>query len=155
MFRQHAVHSPESDLLCAPHEIVTRSQRAEDVHVVQLMGELDKDSAPAFEAELKRVEATDARQIVVDLSGLTFIGSDGLKVFIHANARLRGTNRLLLVRGNDEVQSTFEVSGLVSRLPFDDHGGPQREPPASARVESVGTHIVVSRPVHAWPRGGR
>jgi anti-sigma B factor antagonist len=155
MFRQHAVHSPESDLLCAPHEIVIRSQRAGDVHVVSLTGELDKDSAPAFEAELKRVEATDARQIVVDLSALTFIGSDGLKVFIHVNARLRGTNRLLLVRGNDEVHSTFEVSGLVSRLPFEDHGGTQREPPQSTLVEPVGTHIVVSRPVHAWPRGNR
>lgn len=155
MFRQHAVHSPESDLLCAPHEIVIRSERAGDVSIVQLTGELDKDSAPAFEAELKRVEATDVRQIVVDLSGLTFIGSDGLKVFIHANARLRDTNRLLLVRGNDEVHGTFEVSGLVSRLPFDDPGGPQREPPAVPCAAPVGTHIVVSSPVHAWPRGIR
>jgi anti-sigma B factor antagonist len=154
MFRQHAVHSPESDLLCAPQEIVIRSQRAGDVHVISPAGDLDKDSAPALDAELKRVEATDARQIVVDLGGLTFIGSDGLKVFIHAHARSRGTNRLLLVRGNDEVQSTFEVSGLLSRLPFDEAGTP-REPPPSMPVEPAGTHIVVSQPVRAWARGCR
>ena len=153
MFRQHVVHSREGQLLCAPHELVIGSQRVGDAHVVQLSGELDKDSAPAFEAELKRVEATDARHIVVDLSGLTFIGADGLKVFIHANTRSRGAgDRLILVRGNDEVQSTFEVAGLLSRLPFDDHR--VASPPAT-RGELVGTHIVVSRPVRKWIRGGR
>jgi anti-anti-sigma factor len=152
MFRQHVVHSPEGELLCAAHELVIRSQRAGDVHVVRLAGPLDKDSAPEFEAELKRVEATDARQIIVDLGGLTFIGSDGLKVFIHANARSRDDgNRLLLVRGSDEVQSTFEVSGLLSRLPFEDH----REPRPSVQGEPARAHIVVSRPVHEWARGGR
>jgi anti-anti-sigma factor len=152
MFRQHVVHSPEGELLCAAHELVIRSQRAGDVHVVRLAGPLDKDSAPEFEAELKRVEATDARQIIVDLSGLTFIGSDGLKVFIHANARSRVEgNRLMLVRGSDEVQSTFEVSGLLSRLPFEDH----REPRPFVRREPARAQIVVSRPVHEWTRGGR
>ena len=152
MFRQHTFHSPEGDLLCAPRELVIRSKRDGDVHVVQLVGELDKDSAPRFEAELKRVEATDAREIIVDLSGLTFIGSDGLKVFIHANARSRdGAGRLMLVRGSDEVQSTFEMSGLLSRLPFDD----DREPNPPTHGEPARVHIVVSRPVHEWAGGGR
>jgi anti-sigma B factor antagonist len=152
MFRQHAVHSLEGELLCAPRELGIRSQRDGDVHVVQLIGELDKDSAPTFEAELKRVEAGDAREIIVDLSGLTFIGSDGLKVFIHANARSREDgNRLRLIRGSDEVQSTFEMSGLLSRLPFDGH----REPRPAPHDELARAHIVVSRPVHEWAGGGR
>lgn len=152
MFRQHAVHSLEGDLLCAPRELAIRSQRDGDVHVVQLIGELDKDSAPAFEAELKRVEASDAREIIVDLSGLTFIGSDGLKVFIHANARSReGGNRLMLVRGSAEVQSTFEMSGLLSRLPF--HGDRELRPATHGDLD--GAQIVVSRPVHEWAGGGR
>jgi anti-sigma B factor antagonist len=152
MFRQHTVHSPEGDLLCAPRELVIRSQRDGDVHVVRLIGELDKDSAPRFEAELKRAEATDAQEIIVDLSGLTFIGSDGLKVLIHANARSRdGGNRLVLVRGSDEVQSTFEMSGLLSRLPFDD----DREQIPPTNGESARVNIVVSRPVHEWAGGGR
>ena len=151
MFRQQAVHSPEGELLGARHELAIRSQRAGDVHVVQPIGELDKDSAPAFEAELKRVEASDVQQIIVDLSGLVFIGSDGLKVFIHASARSRGDgDRLMLVRGSDEVRSTFEVSGLLSRLPFADR--PRRP---AGHDEPERAHIVVSRPVHEWPGGGR
>ena len=152
MFRQHAVHSTEGAVLHAPRELVIRSQRAGDVHLVQLVGELDRDSAPAFEAELKRVEATDAGQIIVDLGGLAFIGSDGLKVFIHANARSRRSgNRLTLARASHAVQSTFEVAGLLSRLPFDDARVAKR----STRGEPARAQIVVSRPVHTWARGGR
>lgn len=81
------------------------------------------NTAQAFEDELKRVEGTDAREIIVDLSGLQSIGSDGLKTFIQANARSRrGGNRLMLVRGPDQVQKTFETTGLITRLPFADYG---------------------------------
>ena len=98
------------------------------------------------------MEASDAREIIVDLSGLTFIGSDGLKVFIHANARSRQSgNRLMLVRGSDEVQSTFEMSGLLSRLPFDGC----RETRSAAHGDRARAHIVVSRPVHKWAGGVR
>jgi anti-anti-sigma factor len=89
--------------------------------VVQLTGELDMDTATRFEDELMRVEATDAREIIVDLGGLQHMGSDGLKAFIRANARSRDDgNRLMLVRCPDIVQQVFETSGMLSRLPFAD-----------------------------------
>jgi anti-anti-sigma factor len=148
MFRQHADHSREGELLCAPQELIIRSEIDGAVHVLKLSGELDKDSAPRFEAVLKHVEATDVEEIVVDLSGLRFIGSDGLKVFIHANARSRaGGKRLMLVRGNDEVQGTFETAGLLSRLPFDGVRELLRPPTCSKPARA---QLVVSRPVQAW-----
>jgi anti-sigma B factor antagonist len=148
MFRQHADHSREGEVLCAPQELVIRSERKGAAHVVKLSGELDKDSAPRFETVLKRVEMTDAREIIVDLSALTFIGSDGLKVFIHANARSRGGGkRLMLIRGNDEVQRTFETAGLLSRLPFDGARELLRPPP---HLKPARAQLVVSRPVQAW-----
>jgi anti-anti-sigma factor len=148
MFRQHADQPREGELLCAPQELVIRSERDGTVHVVKLSGELDKDSAPRFEAVLKRAEMTDAREIIVDLGGLTFIGSDGLKVFIHANARSRGGGkRLMLIRGNDEVQRTFETAGLLSRLPFDGARELLRPP---TRRKPARAQLVVSRPVQAW-----
>lgn len=113
MFRRHVVHSQE--------RLTIRSECHGHAHVLQLIGELDMNTAPAFENELKRVEDTEARQIIVDLSWLKLIGCDGLKILIHANARLRDAgNRLVLVRGADQVQRTFEMTGLISRLPFAD-----------------------------------
>lgn len=116
MFRRHAAHTREG-------ELIIHSDRDGHAHVVQLIGELDMHTARAFEDELKRVESTDALQIVIDLRRLRSIGADGLKAFIHANARSRrGGNRLTLVRGSDRVQKTFETTGLISRLPFADYG---------------------------------
>jgi anti-sigma B factor antagonist len=149
MFRPHAVHPQEGELIRSPQRLAIRSKRTGAVHVVQLIGELDMSTAQEFENELKRVEATDVTEIVVDLSGLKFIGSDGLKAFIHASARSRlGDNRLRLVRGPDAVQRTFETSGLVSRLPFanDDE---LRSPWYG---QSRDAQLVVSRPVQEWPR---
>lgn len=149
MFRPHAVHPQEGELICNLQRLAIRSQRNGRVHVVQLIGELDMSTAQEFEDELKRVEATDAEEIIVDLSGLKFIGSDGLKAFIHASARSRlGDNRLRLVRGPDAVQKTFETTGLVSRLPFanDDE---LRSP---WHGQSPSAQLVVSRPVQEWPR---
>jgi anti-anti-sigma factor len=81
------------------------------------------DTAQAFEDELKRAEATAAHEVVVDLSGLDFIAADGLKVLIQANARSRGGGKqLVLVRGPQQVQATFEMTGLLSQLPFVDYG---------------------------------
>jgi anti-anti-sigma factor len=105
----------------APQPLTIRSERDGHAHVVQLIGELDMNTAQAFDDELKRVEATTARTIVVDLGGLECIGSDGLKVLILASARSRhGDHRLMLLRGPDHVQQTFEMTGLLSRLPFVD-----------------------------------
>ena len=149
MFRPHAVQPQEGELIRSPQRLAIRSKRTGAVHVVQLIGELDMSTAQEFEDELKRVEATDATEIIVDLSGLKFIGSDGLKAFIHASARSRlGDNRLRLVRGPDAVQKTFETSGLVSRLPFanvDELRSPWHGQSPDAR-------LIVSRPVQEWLR---
>jgi anti-sigma B factor antagonist len=152
MFRQHAVHPREGEVLCAAQALVISSERDGDAYVIKLIGELDKDSAPGFAATLKRVEASDADEIVVDLSGLRFIGSDGLKVLIHANARSRdGGKRLMLVRGTDEVQRTFETAGLLSRLPFEDDREP-RSTPEPRNPPMV--QLIMCSPVQEWPGSG-
>lgn len=147
MFRQHAVHSREREVLCAAEQLIIRSERDGHAHVIELIGELDMHTAEVFENELKRVEGTDAGEIIVDLRGLKSIGADGLKTFIHASARSRRDgNRLLLVHGPDQVQKTFEMTGLLSRLPFAGHGdvrSPSHSPRSRARV-------VVSRPIRDW-----
>ncbi len=120
LFGRNAVRSRQGELR-RDQQLTIRSERDGHTHVVQLIGELGVDTARAFEDELKRVEATEAREIIVDLSALKSINSDGLRAFIHANARSRRAgNRLMLVRGPDQVHKTFETTGLLPRLPFAD-----------------------------------
>jgi anti-sigma B factor antagonist len=97
------------------------SQRDGSVHVIALFGELDLAAADTVDRELRRVEATDASSIVVDLSGLTFMDSTGARLVWQADVRSRaGANRLRLRRGPRAVQRVFEISGIADLLPFAD-----------------------------------
>ena len=102
-------------------ELSLTSKRDGGVHVIALFGELDLATADSAEQELRRVEATDADAIVVDLSGLTFMDSSGARLLLQAHARERANaNRLKLRRGPLAVQRVFEISGIADMLPFTD-----------------------------------
>ena len=65
------------------------------------------------------VEATDAKPIVLDLSGLDFIDSTGVQLVIMADARSRAdSNRLSLLRPSHGVFRVFVICGVADRLPF-------------------------------------
>jgi anti-anti-sigma factor len=97
------------------------SARDGDLHTVELEGELDLATAPDVEEELERVEASDAKAIVLDLSGLTFIDSTGIRLVLAADRRSRAdSNRLTLLRGTPAVQRAFEISGVAPLIWFAD-----------------------------------
>jgi anti-anti-sigma factor len=123
------------------------SFRDGDAHVVVLEGELDLATMETVERALERAGGTDARLIVVDLRKLEFIDCSGLRVVWAAHQR--EGERLVLVRGPDQVQRVFEISGLTTVLPFVD------EPPnvdGAKRFERGATrpgqdHVCTSRGV--------
>ncbi|HTN24858.1 MAG TPA: STAS domain-containing protein [Solirubrobacteraceae bacterium] len=101
--------------------LTVRSQRDGVLHTIRLEGELDLATADELERELLRVEGSDARSIVLDLSALEFIDSTGVRVLFQAGERSRAdANRLALLRGPRAVQRVFELTGIQDRLPFAD-----------------------------------
>ena len=105
-----------------------RSQRRDDVHTIFLHGELDLLNAGAVEQELVRAESTDAATIVINLAGVTFIDSTGVRLLIMACARSR-TNRyrLELTQLSDEVRRVLAICGLLTNLPISNR---ERDDPA-------------------------
>jgi anti-sigma B factor antagonist len=84
---------------------------------IELDGELDIATTPGAEAELQRVEQSGPGVIVLDLRGLTFMDSTGLRLLVSADARARGgDHRLVIVRGPAPVQRVLELTGLDTRL---------------------------------------
>jgi anti-sigma B factor antagonist len=109
------------------HEFKMSSERDGDVHAIRLFGELDLATIDPVQRELERVEASDAPSIVIDLSGLVFMDSTGVRLLVGAHARSReASDRLTLLRGGPAVQHVLEVSGLDDQLPFAD----PRTPPS-------------------------
>lgn len=97
------------------------SQRDGDIHAIELRGEFDLAYAREVEQELKRVEASDAHSIILDLSGLRFLDSTGIRLILEAQARSqRDANRLVLLRAPHMVQRVFTIAGVEKMLPFAD-----------------------------------
>ena len=72
-------------------QLTVCSERDGVLHTISVQGELDLATADLLERELVRVEGSDALSIVLDLSGLTFVDSTGVRLLISAHARSRAT----------------------------------------------------------------
>lgn len=70
-------------------ELSIDSDREGGVHAIRLTGELDLATATALQRELDRAEAGDADPIVLDLSGLKFVDSSGVRLLVEASSRAR------------------------------------------------------------------
>jgi anti-anti-sigma factor len=95
------------------------SQRDGDRHVIALIGEFDLGGAASVDRALLDAEATDARQIELDLTGLAFMDSTRNRLIHEAHLRSRADgNRLVLTCGPGPVLRLFEMTAMIDRLPF-------------------------------------
>jgi anti-anti-sigma factor len=99
---------------------VQLKQQGERV-VVGAWGELDHSSAKEFEARLRQAIRGSAFGVMLDLGGVTFMDSPGLRVLISAAALAHGTGReLIVLRGSEQVKHVIETSGVQDLLPLTD-----------------------------------
>jgi len=82
-----------------------------------LSGELDLVSSPALDRAIGEQAESDVELVVVDLRGLEFMDSTGLHAVlrIHHDAHELG-RRFAVIRGPDQVQRLFELTGLTETL---------------------------------------
>ena len=93
------------------------SEAAGDHTVVVVTGELDLAVAPKLEACLGDLDLGPGDTLVVDLSGLEFLDSSGLRVLVVAHHRAEQEGfRFVLVRGPDPVARIFELTGIDQQL---------------------------------------
>ena len=96
-----------------------RSERQGDTQRVAPAGELDIATAGQLERELAAAAEGDAATILLDLSGLTFIDSTGLRIVLDCNERCGGSDgRLQIIAGTPAVDRLIDIVGLRDRLPL-------------------------------------
>jgi anti-sigma B factor antagonist len=85
--------------------------------IVALTGELDLAVAPKLESCLSDLDLGPGDTLVVDLSGLEFLDSSGLRVLVVAHQRAEHEGfRLVLVRGPAPVARIFELTRMDQQL---------------------------------------
>jgi|SRR5436190_20571830 len=103
-----------------PPEFAVRAEPVGSAYVVTPVGELDLGTVDELGATLAARPDT-CPHLVLDLSGLTFFDTSGMRLVIETlqDARRSGIS-LALVRGSEDVQRLFALAGMNDRLPFFD-----------------------------------
>jgi anti-sigma B factor antagonist len=97
------------------HLIVT-SRHGPDRVVVEVSGELDMLGAPELEAALGAIDFNGSQALVLDLRGVTFMDSTGLRLVFSARSRATERGRLFAVTPSSE-----QVQRLLSLTRLDEH----------------------------------
>ena len=91
------------------------------VEVVRFEGELDLDTAPSLCVRLAAARAkAAARAVVLDLSGMTFCDSQGLRALIgeQREMRIAGKRFGIIEPEEEDVQRIFDLAGVREMLQF-------------------------------------
>jgi anti-anti-sigma factor len=100
-----------------PFEV--RVERRGKTAILRLLGEFDIAGAGQLDACIKESSRNSPDEVVIDLSGVTFLDSRGLRSLIRT--RELGPEAgwsLKLVRGPEQVQKIFELTGLDAVFEF-------------------------------------
>jgi anti-sigma B factor antagonist len=85
--------------------------------VVRLQGELDMANAPLLKAAIEGADAEERSMLVLDMQGLEFIDSTGLRILLWARERCQeGGREFALTPGSQQVQRLLAVSGAGEHL---------------------------------------
>ena len=90
--------------------------RAEDVTVVRLAGELDLYNAPELREALVGLAAERPARLVLDLAEVEFVDSTALGVLIEARSRMENRKAFLLAAPGFETRRALQISGLDQHL---------------------------------------
>lgn len=83
--------------------------------VLVLSGRLDTTTAPELEQEVKAtLDGADA--LTLDLEGLEYISSAGLRVVLTAQKAMAKRNGMKVIHVNETVMDVFEVTGFSDIL---------------------------------------
>lgn len=83
--------------------------------IVEVAGRLDTTTAPALEKTICE-DVGEAKNLVLDLKGLEYISSAGLRVLLAAQKKLQQVGSMKLKNVYEDVMEVFEITGFADIL---------------------------------------
>lgn len=86
-----------------------------DTVIISPMETIDFVSAPDFEKSIEQ-NASDAAKLIIDMKGVDYISSAGLRAILFADNLMEGREGMVLRNVNDSVMEILDISGFTSEL---------------------------------------
>ena len=94
-----------------------RKENKEGIHVISVFGEIDAGSSIYLDNAFKEALENGEKKIATDLSGLEYISSAGLGVFISHLEEFKNNEVSLVLFGiSESVKQVFDILGLEKLL---------------------------------------
>ena len=90
-------------------------KRNMDVTTIELVGRLDTTTAPALDKTINE-DIADTKNLVLDIKGLEYISSAGLRVILSAQKRMQKIGSMKVVNVCEAVMEVFEMTGFADIL---------------------------------------
>lgn len=89
---------------------------------ITLTGRLDIPGTEAIALKLANLTSSPQRRIVLDISGVDFLASIGIRELISSakSLQMRGSKLVLMVGSNANVTKTLTVTGIDTLIPMFD-----------------------------------
>ena len=83
--------------------------------VIEVVGRLDTTSAPALEKAINK-DIGDAKNLVLDLKGVQYISSAGLRVLLGAQKKMQKIGSMKVTNVCEAVMEVLEMTGFADIL---------------------------------------
>jgi anti-anti-sigma factor len=123
-----------------------RINRAEDVAEVVLIGSLDSSWAPYLGDRLDEVVRTGAREVRLDMAGVSYLSSNGIALLVRYHRQMRQIGgRFRIVADSEAVGHVLALTGVAKMLRDEGPiaGAPAEAAPACATFERPGMTLQV------------
>src|SRR5271168_3932087 len=100
----------------AADPITTSVVHRKGVAVVSIGGEIDLSTAPAFEAVIAEALEEDPPALVLELSGVTFMASVGLRILAATQEEVGKSIQIAVVADNAAASRPMQLTGLDNVL---------------------------------------
>ena len=86
-----------------------------DEIIIEVVGRLDTLTAPALDKAINE-DIGDATRLVLDVKGMEYISSAGLRVILGAQKKMQKIGSMKVINVCPEVMDVFEMTGFADIL---------------------------------------
>lgn len=84
--------------------------------LITLQGDVDTKTAPSLLNTLTQIDLAQIVELRIDMSGVGFLSSAGLRAFVFAKQKMPFESRLILIGANEEIADVIDKTGLTNAI---------------------------------------